>query len=134
MIRIICETEKLILQSEYEHVTLIDKSTNNILIEDKFYGDPECGLIDLYNRWTIIGGEYLGFWTPNSYKRIVDKELKWIHALRIKNSKIVEILTDPWSQTSAIWELNVVTGHYKKVKPFISYLNKPYTENVNWDE
>lgn len=129
---ILCETEKLKLENEFEATFLIEKATGKTLMEDDFYGDPECGLIDKDHKWAIVAGEHLTIWTPKKWNRIDDEKLKWIHSLRIKNSKTVEILTDPWNPNSAIWEINVETFEFKKVSDFNDYKDQEYSENVIW--
>ena len=126
------ETNQLILESEFEHVHLKDKSTQRILFEDDFYGEAQCGVIDPNTQWAIVGGEYLSIWTPKTIKRIEDDRLKWIIDARIKDDATIELLTDPWSEESAIWELNVNTFEFKKIREFHDYKEKVYTENVIW--
>ena len=84
---IIDETEELVIENEYEFVYIRDKLTNAILLEDWFYGNPDCGLIDINNKWAIIGGEHLTIWTPEWSKEIIDDELNWIHDTRLKSLK-----------------------------------------------
>jgi hypothetical protein len=129
---ILFETDELRLQSDYEKAFLINKSTDAILLEHDFYDDPNCGLIDKNNKWAIIAGKYLTIWTPQKCKRIGAKNIQWIHSLRVRNSEIVEILTDPWSSNSAIWEINIKTFEFKKLRPFNDYKKQEYSENVNW--
>ena len=99
------------------------RSSENTFCFDDFYGDPKCGLISEKNDWAIIAGEHLTVWRKNEKKkdkivRIENDELKWIHDLRLKNEKIIEILTDPWSNNSAIWELDIEKMQYVKVSDF----------------
>ncbi len=129
---IIYETEKLKIEHEFEAIFLIDKLTGTILLEDDFYGDPTCGLIDKDNKWAIISGEHLTIWTPEKWKRIEDNDLKWIYAIRNKGSEIVEILTDPWNKNSAIWVIDTKTFKFKKVQEFKEYQDREYSENVVW--
>lgn len=126
------ETDKLKLENEFEATFLIDKKSGQTLMEDDFYGDPNCGLIDKDNKWAIVAGEHLTIWTPKKWTRINDEELKWIHSIRIKNSETVEILIDPWSDNSAIWEINTRTFDFKKIKNFEDYKDQEYSENVIW--
>ena len=129
---VLYETESLKIENEFEATFLTEKATGKTLMEDDFYGDPECGLIDKANKWAIVAGEHLTIWTPKKWKRIDDKNLSWIHSLRVKNSEIVEILTNPWSRNSAIWEVNVKTFEFKKLRDFDDYKDQEYSENVNW--
>lgn len=129
---ILFETAKLKLEYEYEATFLTDKSTGNILWEDVFYGDPDCGLIDQDNHWAIVAGEHLTIWTPRKWKKIEEEDLKWTHSMRVKNFEIVQILTDPWSKKSAIWEINVKTFEFHKVSDFNDYKDQEYSENVIW--
>ena len=126
------ETDRLKLENEYEATFLTDKLTGKTLLEDDFYGDPNCGLIDKDNKWAIVAGEHLTIWTPKKWKRIEDEDLNWIHSIRIKNFETVQILTDPWKSNSAIWEINVKTFEFRKVRDFKDYKDQEYSENVNW--
>lgn len=129
---ILFETETLRLTHEYESVFLIEKTTGKILFEDNFYGDPNCGLVDKEGKWAIIAGEHLTIWTPKRISRLDNSEIHWIHSVRIKNSEIVEILTDPWKKNSAIWEIHPINFETKKIRDFNDYKNLEYSESVNW--
>lgn len=129
---ILCETEKLKLEFEQESVFLKNKLNDKILFEDHFYGNPSCGIIDSDNNWAIIAGIHLSFWKPTGIKKYQNEFFEHIHSLRIKDKKIVKILTDPWSINSSIWELNVENAELIKIKDFTEYKNKKYTEFVNW--
>jgi hypothetical protein len=112
---ILYQTDKLRLENEYEATFLIKTLTGETLMEDNFYGDPKCGLIDKDGNWAIVAGEHLTIWTEARTQRIESEELKWIHSLRSKDSETVEILIDPWSEDSAIWEINTRTFEFKKL-------------------
>ena len=129
---ILYETESLLIEYEFEVAFLIDKKAGQTLVEEEFYGDPTCGLIDENNKWAVIAGEKLIIWTPKETKEIEDKDLKWVHALRTKDNHTIEILVDPWSDKSSIWELDTNTFEYKKIKDFSDYCYKEYTEDINW--
>ncbi len=58
---ILYETDELILENEYEATWLKEKSTGKVLLEDDFYCDPECGLIDDNNNWAILLESILQF-------------------------------------------------------------------------
>lgn len=129
---ILYETDKLYIENEFETAWLKDKLTGQVLLEDHFYGDPSCGLISETHHWAIIGGDHLTLWTPEKWLRIEVSNLKWIHALRAENPETVEILTDPWGEQPAIWEMNMQTFEPHKVKDFEDYTGKPYTGRVVW--
>lgn len=126
------ETEKLKLEFEQELAVLTEKSSGKILLEDEFCGNPNCGIIDSENKWAIIAGIHLTFWKPNQTKKYRNESFEWIHSLRMKNKKTVEILTDPWSKNSSIWELNTENAELNKIKDFTDYRNKEYSESVEW--
>jgi hypothetical protein len=129
---ILYETDNLKLENEYEVTFLIDKSTGKTLLKDNFYGNPNCGLIDIDNQWAIVAGEHLTIWTPEKWKKIVDENLKWIYSIRFKNLETVQVLTDPWNRNAAIWEINVKTFEFKKIRDFNDCKDQNYSENVNW--
>lgn len=131
MLHILSETEKLKIIYEYEHAFLLEKSSNKILFEDTFYGEPHCGLIDTDNQWAIIAGDHFSIWKHNE-ESLYFNYPQWIHSLRMKNSNSVKILTDPWEQDSAIWLFNLNTNKFTKVRDFCEYHEKGYTENVIW--
>lgn len=129
---ILYETDELILGNEYEATWLKEKSTGAVLLEDDFYGDPECGLIDPDNNWAVVAGYHLTIWTPAKSKVIEREGLKIVHSLRVKNSDTVEVLVDPWSVNSSIWEINIHTFGICKVSDFEGYKDKEYTDEVIW--
>jgi hypothetical protein len=129
---IIAETQKLKLEFEQELAVLTEKSNGKILLEDEFYGNPKCGIIDSENKWVIIAGIHLTFWKSNTSKKYQNESFEWVHSLRIKDEKTVEILTDPWSEKSSVWELNTENAILIKIKDFTDYRNKEYTEFVKW--
>ncbi|MEM1002434.1 MAG: hypothetical protein AAGH46_07285 [Bacteroidota bacterium] len=71
-------------------------------------------------------------WTPEKYTRITDEKLKWIHSIRVKNSETVELLTDPWGENPAIWEISTETFEFVKVRDFNDYKGREYSEDLIW--
>lgn len=128
----ICETSTLILEHEYEMTWLRHKETGEILFEDDFYGNPKVGLIDEHHQWAIVAGEHLTVWTPKASKRFDSELIQWVNAIRLKGSNTIELLTDPWSENSAIWTLTLNTLSVQKVRDFADYFEKPYTEDLIW--
>ena len=129
---ILCETTELVALYEYETVILKDKASGELLFEDWFYGEPECGLIDNNNEWAIIAGEHLVVWTPKKSFTVKNEGLKWVHSIRFKNESVAEILIDPWSDSASIWEIDLQTFVAIKLKEFEVYKGKEYTEDVKW--
>lgn len=129
---ILDETPLLRLEHEYEHAQLVNKLDGLILFKDFFHGDPSCGLIAKDDTWAVVGGEHLSIWSQKKSLRITDEKLKWIYAMRLKNENIIEILTDPWSEQSAIWELNTNSFEFRKIRGFDTYKGQEYTEYVVW--
>ncbi len=116
---ILHETEKFKIENEFENTFLVDKRNGEILLEDDFYGNPTCALIDEENNWAVIGGEHLTIWNSKKWKRIEHVKLKWIHDLRMESPNTVKILVDPWSESSSIWEIDTKTFKFIKVKDLV---------------
>ncbi len=134
---VLFETDKLKIEHEFENAYLIEKQSGKELLFDDFYGDPTCGLISLNNDWAIIAGEHLTIWRADKRKnkqieRIEHDELKWIHDVRLKSENTIEILTDPWSEKSAIWELNISLMKFVKIREFKKYQDSEYAETIEW--
>lgn len=129
---VLYETDKLILEHHYGSSRLREKSTANILLEDEFYGEPECGLIDLDNKWAIVAGEHLTLWTPQKTLSFQDSGPKWVHSLRATTHGSIEILTDPWGSEPAVWELDITTLTIHKARDFFDYQGHEYSEEVTW--
>jgi hypothetical protein len=134
---VLFETDKLRIEHEFENAYLIEKSSGKELMFDDFYGDPECGLISMNNDWAIIAGEHLTVWRANKKKnqqvvRIDNDELKWIHDIRLKTENVIEILTDPWNEKSAIWKLDIDSLQFSKLRDFKDYFETEHTENIDW--
>ena len=129
---ILDESEKYILYHEYENTFLHDKVTGeDIDIYNQFHGDPECGVI-LDDMNCLIGGNVLVIWQRGLLSVINEELLKDIFMIRRKKDYIVEILTDPWSDVSAVWEININNMSLIKKYDFIKYKNMPYQEHVEW--
>lgn len=130
--KILYETDELILEHISETFWLKSKSTGDILLEDECHGDPECGLIGTNNQWALIAGEHLTIWTPQQTKVIKQEGLRWIHSIRLKTQDIVEILVDPWNDIASIWEINVKSFELEKIRDFDDYKDSEYSDLVIW--
>lgn len=130
---ILDETEELILGHIFEHAFLIVKATNEMInLDEDSYGDPSCGIIDKMNDWCAVGGSLLVIWIDNKVDQIKDADLCWIYAIRQVGKYEMEILTDPWAESVAIWHFNVQTKEKRKIRPFPDYKGKRYTDDVVW--
>ena len=130
--KILDETSKYLLGHIFEETYLFDKETNERYVLGSIYGDPSCGLIDQDNKWCIIGGSTLIIWTPKETIELKVDELFWACKLRQINQNDVQVLIDPWSDNSAIWQLNIMDKSYLKICEFKNYRNKEYTEQIEW--
>ena len=97
-----------------------------------FYGDPDCGLIDQNNQWCLVGGSALILWNKKKILEINDANLCWIYAVRQTDANKVQILTDPFANNSAVWELDTLTTKFRKIRDFDNYKNKKYTDIIEW--
>lgn len=130
--RPLSETDLYVLFNEYEDIFLFDKVRNKEIWRADMYGDATCGLVGLSNEWAIACGSKLIVWKKHTLKTIEDKELEWIFGVRQVGETKVEILTDPWSDHSAIWLFDVSTEIKTKIRDFFDYINQEYTEEVKW--
>ncbi|SFO24550.1 hypothetical protein SAMN05421741_12930 [Paenimyroides ummariense] len=128
---ILYQNSELTLTYQHERVFLTDK-LNNVLYEKEFYGNASCGLIDSENKWVLIGGEHLTFWTRKRISIIKADEFQWIHSLRTNSKNTVAILTDPWYARSAIWQLDTCTLDLMKIQNFPDYRDQQYTDTIEW--
>lgn len=126
------EIDSYMLFSQHEDVFLFDKDSNKEVWRTSMYGNATCGLLGLVNEWAVIGGEHLIVWIDNKLNPITDTELKWIHDLRQIGDDEIEILIDPWSERSAVWQLNLKTFKKTRIKDFNDYKDQPYQDKVNW--
>ncbi len=131
-LRILDQTDRLLLGHVFEDIYLIDKRNGEELLHDDFHGDPRCGLISPHNDWALVAGEHLTIWWPNKSEIITQEELRWITAVRHINATCVALLVDPWGTNAAIWSLDVPHGKIQKVRDFKDYENREYTDNIEW--
>jgi hypothetical protein len=131
-LKILNETNKYVLGHIFENVYLIDKNTNIESDLGQIYGDPSCGLIDIDNKWCVVGGSTIIIWTPKETNNIQVEELNWACRIRQKDQNSVQILIDPWSDSSSIWELNIINKTYFKISDFTHYKDRKYTEQIDW--
>lgn len=130
--QLVCETTELRLEHEFETAYLVHKTTNKILLNDDFYGDPTCGLIDSENNWAIVAGSHMTVWKPKSEQRFHTDTFRDIHAMRLSTDNKIKILTDPWAQFSGVWELNILNNTLIKISDFNKYQGKEYCEVIEW--
>ncbi len=130
--RILDQTNDLVLGNIYEKVFLIKKLKNIEIYIDQFYGDPSCGTINTEFNKCLIGGENLVVFDINTNIKNTIELIRDIFDLRKKTEVEYEILTDPWSSSSAIWEYNIITNQIKKVSNFTKYKNREYSTEIDW--
>lgn len=127
------ETDSFVLFTTQEDIFLFDKDLNQTIWKTSMYGNATCGWVGLSNDWVVIGGEFLLLWKAGESLRIIHKNiLSWIHDIRQIDEYKIEILTDPYAEISAIWQLDIQTEKLTKIKDFLEYINKPYEENILW--
>ncbi len=132
MMKTLFETSDLRLENEYEATRLVDKRSQEVLMEEEFYGDPTSGLIAADGSWALVGGEHLKVWTQEKGVLPQNFPIRWIHAMRTRDDRQVEILTDPWGEDPAIWAIDMETLALERSRDFPDYRGKPYTEEVLW--
>ena len=104
----------------------------------EFDNDPTCAVVGKNNDWCLVGGEVLVLrtWVDNTLRMIGD--VKEIYELKAIDAYTAQILTDPWTEQSAIWQLDIDIAKLTsptslfKIRDFKNYIDKPYTEQVVW--
>jgi hypothetical protein len=126
------ENETFTVYQEFETVFIKNKSNNSTVTIDSFYGDPTCSFIDIKNSQIIIGGNQLIVWDIIKQKKTNLEKINYIHSIKKVDTNSIQVLTDPWSKDSSIWQLDLKSLEVKKVKDFNKYKNKPFSENITW--
>jgi len=114
----------------YEEGYLVHAGTKEIIFLGWFYGNPGCGAVDINNQWAVMAGiDMFIVWNNGSLQ-----ELPFPNAyeIRIFNNELLHILTDPWSEDCAIWQFDINTQQFSKIRDFKDYQEKEYTEDVKW--
>lgn len=136
--KILFENTVMTVGHVFETSYCYNKFTKEEFAIFQFNSDPTCALVGKNNDWCLIGGDLLILrtWVDNSL-RIFD-QLKNIYGLKTIDDYTIQILTDPWTEQSAIWQLEINLTKLTrptslfKVKNFPDYIDKEYTEQVVW--
>lgn len=124
------KTDLLEIVSLFEDAYLINLKTKDKIHMGWFYGEPSCAFICKNNNWCIVGGNTLILFKDHTLINI--NEIKDAFALKSIDKNNIQILTDPWSDNSSIWQLNIETLKSFKIQSFDKYKNGKYTDNVEW--
>ncbi len=127
---VLAESENFLIGHSYEYAYLVDKRTHKIMCLGDFYGDPDCALIGNNEEWCLVGGEHLLLYKGTSITTF--KEINWIHSMRCAGDYLAMLLTDPWGNDPAVWELNIESVSLRKMRAFPDYQDMPYTDAVIW--
>jgi len=128
--RILAKTEKYTLGHFWNDALIYNNITKETIHTEEFVGDPECGLIIQNEETFIIGGYVLICFKKG--KRVEISSIRDVEDMRIVNKNIVEILIDPWSDNSVIWELNIQSMNFVKKKDFNKYKKRKYSNHIDW--
>ncbi|RBL90075.1 hypothetical protein [Chitinophaga flava] len=124
------ESELRLIGSLYENGYLFHINTREVTFINWFYGNPTCAIISQCEQWAAMGGDSgLTIWKQGA---TFDIEISGIFKLRQTGPVVIQILTDPWCEESAIWELNVLTFYMQKVRSFPDYIDREYADDVIW--
>lgn len=136
--RILFENSVMLVGNLVENSYCINKLTKEEFAIFQFENDPTCALVAKSNDWCLIGGDILVLrtWIDNTLRLIGN--IEQIFGLKRISKNKVQILTDPWSENSAIWQLTINLEKLsnptklEKVRDFKEYIDKPYCENLSW--
>jgi len=130
-LRVLDETEDLLLGHEYEDVYLVDKKKSESLYLGHVYGDPSFGLIGQNGDWCLTRGSRCILWKKGSGAIEMDgPDLCWaVKAKQICDMK-AELLIDPWSEAGAVWQVDIDTQRKQKVRDY--RLDSEYTGDYDW--
>ena len=127
--KILAQTEDMIVGYLFETAYIVEKRTSNEIVLGDFYGEATFALISSKENWCLVGGESLILWIQGD---IFPIEISDIYEMRQIDKNIVEILTDPWSEKSGIWQLDVIKRKIDFIREFRDYKDKKYSEKVDW--
>lgn len=121
----------MIVGSLYESMYIMDRETQTVQLLDWFYGDPTCAIIGENGQWVLMGGYHLSlyFTFDGTLHEFIIPD---VFAMRQTGTWKAEILTDPWCEDAAIWELDVLTLVLRIIRPFPDYIGQPSTEDIRW--
>jgi hypothetical protein len=136
--RTLYENAVMVVGHVFEISFCINKLTKEEFTVFQFENDPTCGAVGRNNDWCLIGGEVLILRTCKDNTLRMISEVKQVSDLKIVDDYEVQILTDPWSEEAAIWELKIDLEKLSnpvsitKLRDFDELRNKAYTEIINW--
>ena len=136
--KILFENTVMMVGNVFETAYCYNKLTKEEFAIFQFDNDPTCATVGKNNDWCLVGGDVLVLktWFDNTLRMIGD--LKNIYGLKTYNAYTIQILTDPWTAQSAIWQLEIDLNKLTKpisltkVKDFKEYFDKPYTGQIVW--
>jgi len=136
--KILFDNTVMIVGHIYETSYCFNKLTKEESPIFEFLDDPCCSIVGQNNDWCLIGGDVLILknWVDNTLRIVGD--LKQIFDLKSIDTYTAQILTDPWSENSEIWQvsidLNKITQPITltKIRDFKEYFDRPYSENIEW--
>ena len=135
---VLFENTVMVVGHVFEVAYCFNKFTKEEFSIFQFHNDPTCALVGPNNDWCLIGGDMLVLRTWVDYTLRFIGDLKDIHSLKLIDPYTVHILTDPWSQEAAIWELTIDLTKLarpvslSKIKDFHAYIGQPYTDTILW--
>ncbi|MCX8531278.1 hypothetical protein [Chryseobacterium luquanense] len=132
------ENAAMIVGHVYETAYCINKLTKEEFCIFEFLEDPSCSIVGENNDWCLIGGNVLILKTlvDNTLRLVGD--FKQIFDLKYIDAYTAQILTDPWSENSEIWQISFDVNKFtqpltlSKIRDFKEYFDKPYSENIKW--
>jgi hypothetical protein len=136
--RILFENTVMKVGHVFETSYCYNKLTKEEFAIFEFGNDPTCGLVGQRNDWCLIGGDVLVLrtWVDNTLRLV--GELKEIFDLKLIDAYTIQVLTDPWADNSEIWQLTIDLNKLtrpltlKKIRDFKEFVDKPYTDEVEW--
>ena len=125
--RLLVENFVLVVGHLYEDAYCYNKITKEEIGIFRFEGDPTCAVIGANNDWCLVGGHVLVLRT--FYDRTVRPvgDLKDIHDLRLVGPYLAQLLTDPWSGQSAIWQLDIIPNRADYRSMVAEMIDEPMT-------
>jgi len=136
--KVLFENTVMLVGHVFEDAYCYNKLTRQEFSIFQFDNDPTCGIVGKNNDWCLIGGDVLVLrsWIDHTLRKI--DGLSNVFELKAIDDYAVQVLTDPWGEDCAIWQLeinlNKLSGptSLTKVRSFNTYIGQPYSEDVDW--